>query len=197
MNVAMAAENLSLQYDNKQLHGLIKEYEQTLETLMSTFRNRARDVQERELSLIREYESKLLSREEENATQDLTSSTAVSESLARISNFLRQFLRTLGGEDVEQQQEFAADEEDGDTWTETSAAHRALERECELARLEIENEELRRMLDVVGYDGRGSAGARPPLDTQGPTSPARLPRPLGGAPRMMGPFGTYKRRTAL
>jgi hypothetical protein len=41
MNVAITAENQSLQYDNKQLNALIKEYEQTLETLMSTFRNRA------------------------------------------------------------------------------------------------------------------------------------------------------------
>ena len=31
----MTAENQSLQYDNKQLNALIKEYEQTLETLMS------------------------------------------------------------------------------------------------------------------------------------------------------------------
>jgi uncharacterized protein YaaN involved in tellurite resistance len=41
MNVAMSAENQGLQHDNKQLNALIKEYEQTLETLMTTFRNRA------------------------------------------------------------------------------------------------------------------------------------------------------------
>jgi hypothetical protein len=41
MNNAMSAENQSLQYDNKQLNALIKEYEQTLETLMITFRNQA------------------------------------------------------------------------------------------------------------------------------------------------------------
>lgn len=34
-NSCMTAENQSLQYDNKQLNALIKEYEQTLETLMS------------------------------------------------------------------------------------------------------------------------------------------------------------------
>lgn len=150
-------------------------------------------MQECELSLIREYESKLLSREEGNAIQDLTSSTAVSESLARISHFLRQFLRALGGEDPEQQR---SDKGDGDNWDDTSASQRALERECELARLEIENEELRRMLDLIGYDGRGSAGARPPL-IQGPTSPARLPRPLVGGLRSVGPFGTYKRRSVV
>ena len=41
MNAAMAAENQSLQYDNKQLNALIKEHEQTLDTVMSAFRNRA------------------------------------------------------------------------------------------------------------------------------------------------------------
>ena len=41
MNAQMTAENLALQNDNKQLNALIKEYEQTLESLMTTFRNRA------------------------------------------------------------------------------------------------------------------------------------------------------------
>jgi hypothetical protein len=35
MNTIMTAENQNLQHDNKQLNALIKEYEQTLETLMS------------------------------------------------------------------------------------------------------------------------------------------------------------------
>jgi len=35
MNNAMSAENQGLQHDNKQLNSLIKEYEQTLDTLMS------------------------------------------------------------------------------------------------------------------------------------------------------------------
>lgn len=41
MNVAMTEDNHALQRDNKQLNALIKEYEQTLETVMSAFRNRA------------------------------------------------------------------------------------------------------------------------------------------------------------
>jgi hypothetical protein len=35
MNAAMTTENIALQHDNKQLNALIREYEQTLETLMS------------------------------------------------------------------------------------------------------------------------------------------------------------------
>jgi hypothetical protein len=39
MNSSIAAENLGLLNDNKQLSSLIKEYEQTLETLMSAYSN--------------------------------------------------------------------------------------------------------------------------------------------------------------
>ena len=35
MNATMMTENLGLQHDNKQLNALIKDFEQTLETLMS------------------------------------------------------------------------------------------------------------------------------------------------------------------
>lgn len=41
MNVSLAAENQTLQHDNKQLGVLIREYEQTLESVMSAFRRRA------------------------------------------------------------------------------------------------------------------------------------------------------------
>jgi hypothetical protein len=41
MNASLAAENQTLQHDNKQLGALIREYEQTLESVMSAFRTRA------------------------------------------------------------------------------------------------------------------------------------------------------------
>lgn len=41
MTTLLAVENQGLQHDNKQLNSMIKEYEQTLETLMSAFRTRA------------------------------------------------------------------------------------------------------------------------------------------------------------
>jgi Mg2+ and Co2+ transporter CorA len=37
MTATIAAENRDLQYDNKQLNALIKEYEQTLENVMSAY----------------------------------------------------------------------------------------------------------------------------------------------------------------
>lgn len=41
MNASLAAENQGLLHDNKQLGALIKEYEQTLESVMGAFRTRA------------------------------------------------------------------------------------------------------------------------------------------------------------
>ncbi|KAJ7212245.1 hypothetical protein GGX14DRAFT_550810 [Mycena pura] len=174
MNSAMTIENIALQHDNKQLNALIREYEQTLETLMNTFRNRANDVQERELALSREYESQLLARQEECDSHDLGSSTIVYESLGRISHVLRQLLRAHGGEPLvpdppaasnldgePSQVPIALEAEDCEPWTTTLAAREpwttsdvtgadhALDREIELARLEKENEELRRMLGIM------------------------------------------------
>ncbi|ESK89219.1 hypothetical protein Moror_5167 [Moniliophthora roreri MCA 2997] len=151
MNAAMLQENQALQHDNKQLNTLIKEYEQTLDTLMTQFRNKAQDVQEHELSIIREYESKLLALEEQNATQELATSTAISESLARISRLLRQCLRAQGGEDTPEEGQVTESLYEREPWLSRDAtqAEWAMEREIELARLEKENEELRRMLGML------------------------------------------------
>ncbi|KIK59834.1 hypothetical protein GYMLUDRAFT_1003696 [Collybiopsis luxurians FD-317 M1] len=164
MNSTMTAENQSLQHDNKQLNTLIKEYEQTLDTLMSTFRNRAQTVQENELSLIRQYESNLLQLEEENSSKELETSTRISESISRLSEMLRNCLREVGGErtsrralsdhaEVDNGSEVEEDPDllEREPWQSNNAAHAewALEREVELARLERENEELR-MLIMAG-----------------------------------------------
>lgn len=45
MNAALIIENQTLQHENKQLNALLKEYEQTLDTVMSKFRGQAvRDI---------------------------------------------------------------------------------------------------------------------------------------------------------
>jgi len=196
MNASILAENRDLQYDNKQLNALIREYEQTLENVMSNFRNRAQDVQERELSLIREYEMKLLARQEEHVTQDLALSSSISESLVRLSNHLRQFLRSLQGEEPSRSSRImdSADEEEGDFrdgWTSREAGtDQALEREIELARLERENGELRRMLGLIDAPSRSNTDPRgmpfdlARLEQSRPASAAKV----GGG----GVFSTYK-----
>lgn len=193
----MISENQGLQHDNKQLNTIIKEYEQTLENLMSTFRNRARDVQESELSLIREYETKLLTRQEEDAAHDLASSTAISAALGRISNLFRQFLRTLDGEDVDLLPTQVDDDEDRQPGNSVLAAEYALEREIELARLEKENEELRRMMGLVAAHPR-RANSDPRTTFEPPPRPGIAQRvsstsKLGSSSGTLGPYGTYKR----
>ncbi|KAF8519392.1 hypothetical protein BU17DRAFT_33409, partial [Hysterangium stoloniferum] len=123
-NASFIQHNSDLQNENKQLAGLLKEYEQTLENVMSKFRTHAAS-QQHELSLTRHYESLLLSRETSLLSSDLAASTAYYYSLGRISELLRAALRAAGGELLED------------------------ERESELARLEFENQELRRMLGIL------------------------------------------------
>ena len=131
------------------------------------------------MSLIREYETKLLALEETNATQELQTSTAISDSLARISRLLRQCLRVQGGEPASEEsgsrEKGSVEEEleqvtqslyEREPWLSRDAtqAEWALEREIELSRLEKENEELRRMLALQAAQSlqQNSAGQQAP-----------------------------------
>ncbi|KAI0333791.1 hypothetical protein GY45DRAFT_1244239 [Cubamyces sp. BRFM 1775] len=100
MNAAMSAENQTLLNDNRQLSTLIREYEQTLEKTMEKFRIHAHEVQQRELALMRQYESVIIERETEALDETLAVNNARSESLVRISRLLRAVLRKIGGEDI-------------------------------------------------------------------------------------------------
>lgn len=206
----MTADNHALQRDNKELNALIKEYEQTLENVMSAFRKRAvrcprfrllltalsedrfqRDVQENELAIIREFESRILTLQDQDSTKRLIASTAQSESLARLSRSFRQFMRSVGGEDADRS---SSDDnpksEDLESWSAaSSSAEWALERDCELARLEKENEELRRMVGAEFGDSRtrvrnASEHTRPPT-----TVPSHHNVTLGGGIDKVGSVG--------
>jgi len=244
MNTAVAADNLALIHDNKQLNALIREYEATLETLMNQFRNREvrceqldhcllltslkYEVQMHELSLIRSGEEEAIAREDEGLDASLQSSNATSNSLTRVSQLLRKSIRSLGGEDLPNppnSEAYAAYLEDTlppgsepGEWDTVARADWALERECELARLEDENRILRRMLGerVEDADGRElfpSAphgvlgpvrdGERGMASEDGRMSAVPMQRPsrlagqrLGGPKGKVGPFGSYKRMHA-
>jgi len=99
--------------------------------------------------LIREYETKLLAREEGNAAQELLASTALSASLSRLSNVLRGLLRIESGEDDEGPPAERTLEEEEEPWNVTLAAEHSMEREIELARLQAENEQLKQMLGIL------------------------------------------------
>ncbi|KII86887.1 hypothetical protein PLICRDRAFT_113936 [Plicaturopsis crispa FD-325 SS-3] len=192
MTASISAENQGLLHDNKQLNALIKEYEQTLDNLMSAFRNRAREVQEHELSLIREYETKLLEREDADATRELTSSSSLSQSLAQISHLLRLYMRSLNGEDVERPEGPALGDDEHE-WTNVAASDWALERECELARLERENEVLRRLVGQAPLEAPPPDQNPPPLARTLSGVTIHHGKELRGGPTgRVGPFGTYK-----
>lgn len=85
----------------------------------------------------------MLSRETETLTQELSQTASISLALSQISDLLRKALRASAGEDPSP----AKGEDDLLLGAETPEAW-ALERECELARLERENEELRALLHL-------------------------------------------------
>ncbi|GJJ09212.1 hypothetical protein Clacol_003434 [Clathrus columnatus] len=146
LNNNFVQQNSDLQNENKQLASLLKEYEQTLENVMSKFRTHAHATQQHELSLTKHYESLLLSRETSMLSSDLSASVAYSYSLAQMSRLLRSALRTAGGEPPEDD---TSTEEVGGYVEGLGVEDWSLERESELSRLEFENQELRRMLGLL------------------------------------------------
>ncbi|KAH7886168.1 hypothetical protein F5I97DRAFT_1878060 [Phlebopus sp. FC_14] len=157
MNAQLIIENQTLLHENKQLSLLLKEYESTMETIMSKFRNHALAAQNHELTLTRHYEALLLACESQSQYIDLAAETQTAICLQRLAQNLCALHRSLAGEDPEAVRDTADDAtfdvqsliqslDDemaagvGDDW--------ALERECEITRLEKENEELRKMLEI-------------------------------------------------
>lgn len=149
-NAQTIIENQTLVHENKQLSMLLKEYEQTMDTVMTKFRNHALAAQQHELTLRRHYETLWLSRAAVSVNGDIASNSHISESLHRLTENLRKLLRSLGGEDPE-----ASNDTDEKPLTELvnylddeSREDWSVEREAEIARLEKENEELRKMLGI-------------------------------------------------
>ncbi|KAJ7116800.1 hypothetical protein C8R43DRAFT_1038122 [Mycena crocata] len=168
MNAQIVIENQQLLQENKQLSILLKEYEGTLETVMAKFRNHALATQQHELNLTRHYEALLLTRETQNLSLDLASGTDLARSLQRVAQLLRGMLRSMAGEDTNlpegdyeggngdfvdpsdlQALVNALDETNQPGYAGTEGREDwAFERECEIARLEEENTELRRLLGI-------------------------------------------------
>ncbi|KAG8826257.1 hypothetical protein FRC19_009404 [Serendipita sp. 401] len=142
LNTQFSSENQALSNDNKQLSVLVKEYEQTLESVMGKFRLHAHTTQEHELLLTRQYEEQLFARESTRMSHDLEESARISISISNLSEWLRLALRASNGESAQLDIDYGTDSQ------EPSSDVIALERECELVRLEKENEELRSLLEL-------------------------------------------------
>ncbi|KAI0931428.1 hypothetical protein AcV5_005081 [Taiwanofungus camphoratus] len=161
MNAQIIIENHTLLHENRQLSHLLKEYEQTMETIMSKFRSHALAAQRHELTLTQHYETLIIARETSLMHADLSNHTAVSQSLQRLAENLRALLRSIGGEgESSQSPDHQVDTAGGNHDHDQSQSEEdllegllgrddwALERETEVSRLEKENEELRKMLGI-------------------------------------------------
>ncbi|KDR85558.1 hypothetical protein GALMADRAFT_132240 [Galerina marginata CBS 339.88] len=171
LNAQIIIENQTLLHENKQLSHLLKEYETTMDTIMSKFRNHALAAQQHEFTLTRHYEALLTSRDSQTLSSDLTINPNMAQSLQRLSHYLRGLMKTMAGENYDPYQNVDPDY-DGlgieavdlqelttllESLDERSTAGYpgtegrqdwAIERECEISRLEQENEELRQMLGI-------------------------------------------------
>ncbi|KAI5121843.1 hypothetical protein M0805_003276 [Coniferiporia weirii] len=149
-NAQIIIENQTLLHENKQLSMLLKEHEQTMDTVMSKFRNHALAAQQHELTLSRHYETLLLSREANSMNIELANNEYDRASLQQLFIKLQMLLRSLAGDDTESSRS-AGDglpEDSGGFLGDEEREDWAVERECEIARLERENEELRKLLGI-------------------------------------------------
>jgi len=160
--------------------------------------------------LIRKYEAALLAKEAEQLTEELDANMAFSSSISTLGRNLRKALRAIDGEETPESGD------DRDDMATLAASEWALDRECELARLEKENAELRRMLGLeveveqtsISLSNLSTTGSASEQSGQGqrsqigdgtkplttPTGPGKGPQKiLGGMPGSVGPFGTFKR----
>ncbi|PPQ99505.1 hypothetical protein CVT24_005295 [Panaeolus cyanescens] len=168
-NAQIIIENQMLLYENKQLSLLLKDYENTMETIMSKFRNHALAAQQHELTLTRHYETLLSSRESNGSSPDTLLNSNMIKSLQRLASHLRGLLKTMAGENPDSYENLDPDYDGSGLgvidlqelsglleflslkvqgYEGEGREDWALERECEISRLEKENDELRRMLGI-------------------------------------------------
>ncbi|KZV93746.1 hypothetical protein EXIGLDRAFT_612618 [Exidia glandulosa HHB12029] len=158
-NAQVILEHQHLTQENKQLAALLKEFEQTLDTVMSKFRGHAIAAQQHEQTMIRHYEALLASRSSEAyamaADPALASSNAINpQHLEQLAHNLRLALRSLSGasDAAGEMSAFDSDSEHphADDTSDDGPGDWAVEREAEIQRLEAENAELRRVLGIDG-----------------------------------------------
>ncbi|KDN45740.1 hypothetical protein K437DRAFT_224042, partial [Tilletiaria anomala UBC 951] len=98
INVALVRENTALQHENKQLNQLLREHEQTLESVMVKFRNFSHSTQHHILELTQHYEGLLSTQSYNQASSSLRATTASSSTLTHLGDLVRRALRVIDGE---------------------------------------------------------------------------------------------------
>ncbi|KIJ28145.1 hypothetical protein M422DRAFT_37446 [Sphaerobolus stellatus SS14] len=155
---ALVMENQNLLHENKQLNELLKEYEQTLETVMGKFRAQSYAAHTHQATLVRHYET-LLSREHNNLPMP-TPLMVDPTHLNSLHTLVRAAMKALDGRDPvhdpdpppsEAQSTGEESGAEGSGVASSSGVNNwAEEREIEIARLERENALLRESLFISG-----------------------------------------------
>lgn len=96
-NAQIIIENHTLQQENNQLSLLLKEYEQTMETIMSKFHIHTKAAQQHQVTLTEHYDP-ILARESSPPSESAANS-AMNVSLHRLSQVLQAALLSIAGHD--------------------------------------------------------------------------------------------------
>ncbi|XP_006454283.1 hypothetical protein AGABI2DRAFT_189551 [Agaricus bisporus var. bisporus H97] len=173
LNAQIIIENQTLLQENKQLSTLLKEYENTMETIMTKFRNHSVAAEQHELTLAKHYDTLVQTRESQSTAADLTVNANILHSLRRLSHHLRLLLRSMVGEDsdsetssspaldlvtdpsslsegIEELQQLVQELSDqtDDEFDNKGRPDWTVQREWEIRRLEEENAMLRKALEI-------------------------------------------------
>ncbi|KAH9065889.1 hypothetical protein EDB87DRAFT_1554865, partial [Lactarius vividus] len=95
-NAQIIIENHTLQQENKQLGLLLKEYEQTVETIMTKFRSHTVAAQQHQASLTEYYD--LLLAHEPPPPAEPANNPALNIALHRLNRALQAALHSIGGD---------------------------------------------------------------------------------------------------
>ncbi|KAJ1020898.1 hypothetical protein NDA18_005745 [Ustilago nuda] len=212
LNAHLVKENLSLSHENKQQAVLLREYENTLETVMAKFRSFSHSTQRHTLQLTQHYESLLAQTTHNAAEQTLAAETAFSGTLTHLGGMVRRALQSLDGEVSDNDEEEEEGEGDGSGsgrkrkskrgWVQDPKwygsggytgkttdpvalrADEALEQLTEEERLRMENVTLRELLGLKEKsDALLSAGRAGGLVQADVNAAAAAPKPMSPAER--------------
>lgn len=173
LNAHLVKENLSLSQESKQQAMLLREYENTLETVMAKFRSFSHSTQQHTLQLTSHYESLLAQTTHNAAEQTLAAETAFSGTLTHLGGLVRRAMQSLDGEGSDDEEDGEGQEEGGrprkskrSGWVQEQKwygsggytgkttdpvalrADEALEQLTEEERLRMENDTLRELLGL-------------------------------------------------
>ncbi|THH26310.1 hypothetical protein EUX98_g7875, partial [Antrodiella citrinella] len=98
-NAQAVIESHGLLYENRRLSELLKEYENTMDTIMAKFRSHSLAAAQHEQTLTRHYEKLIQKHETTSMYTNLSNNTNITVSVQRLAQLLRALARSMIGED--------------------------------------------------------------------------------------------------